>query len=58
MKNILFSEKAKSENRVSLWEEIEEIKENSHCEVDRLKRKITELSAKMDDIQFMEEVSI
>ena len=39
-------------------EEIEEIKENSNGEVDRLKRKITELSAKIDDYQLMEEESI
>ena len=57
-KNILFNEKAKSENRGSPWEEIEEIKENSNGKVDRLKRKITQLSAKTDDYQLMEEESI
>ena len=57
-KTYFLARKPKERIEGVLEEEIEEIKENSNGEVDRLKRKITELSAKIDDYQLMEEESI
>ena len=51
------SRKPKARKEGVLWEEIEEINENSNGEFDGLVRKITEMPAKIDDYQFMEEES-